>query len=151
MKTFPLLVMLFGLALAAGAQTNSNPYVPRADDMRIVEGRMYNRVLSTNWTTLPSAGMTMEVLDAVPEGVVFQSRRKDGATPGATNGKLLVKHLPNERALKKGAIMTASVRALPVAGFNYGAETVAAYDCGVANNAANRKSLKTNELQQVKP
>jgi hypothetical protein len=146
MKILPVLVAVLGMASAASAQTNSAAYVPRADDLRIVDGKMFNRVLSTNWTSLPAMGAVLEVVDTVPEGVVFQSKTREGK-PG---DKVLVKHHPAEKGLTKGKTMKTPFRALKVADFKYGKETLAAYDCGLANTAENRQALKNGPIHAEK-
>jgi hypothetical protein len=142
MKTF-----LIGLAIACAAwglqaQTNSSPYKPNAADMRIVDGKMYNRVLNTNWTTLPPTGATLEVLEVTADGVILQSRKD-----GRAGEKLLVKHHPDEKSLTKGTVLTKPFRAMPVEGVKQGGSVVAAYDCGLANTKENRKTLKTGPVK----
>lgn len=110
--------------------------------MRIVDGKMYNRMLNTNWTTLPSAEVTLEVVEIIPEGVILQTR-KDGK-PGE---KLLLKHYPDEKKLAKGMALTKQFRAMPVGPIRYDGGVVSTYDCGLANTKENRKTLKTGPVK----
>lgn len=140
MKMFPLLLVAFCTVSIGRAQTNSAPYVPKTADMRIVEGKMYNRELSTNWTTLPAAEATLEVVEVIPEGVVVESKVK------GVGEKILVKHYPGEKKLAKGQTIMTSFRAMKVEGVKDGNATVAAYDCGLSNTKENRKTLKNGEV-----
>jgi hypothetical protein len=144
MKTF-----LVGLAITFGAcglqaQTNSSHYKPNAADMRIVEGKMYNRALNTNWTTLPPAGTTLEVVEIIPDGVILQTRKNDN--PGE---KLLVKHCPDDTTLTKGTVLTKPFRAMPVEGVRQGGGVITTYDCGLANTKENRKTLTTGPVKSA--
>src|SRR5580704_4059654 len=134
-----ILLALLAVACAAPgllAQTNTYHYTPKSADMRIVEGKMYNRVLSTNWTTLPSAGTTLEVLAVIPDGAFVQSHKD-----GKAGDKLMIKHCPDSNKLAKGQTITNPFRAMQVADVKFENGTVAAYDCGVANTKENRKAL----------
>jgi len=137
MKIIPALLAVLGIALGAAAQTNS--YVPKGTDMRIVEGKMYNRVLSTNWVTLPAAGATLEVVDVVSGGVVVKTTANSGE-------EMIIKHYPEEKKLAKGKTITTSFRAMPVTAAKYGEQTVATYDCGLPNTAENRKTLTNGPI-----
>jgi hypothetical protein len=141
MKILSTLLAVFSLALFAHAQPNSG-YTPKAADMRIVEGKMYNRALSTNWVTLPAAGATLQVVEVTSSGVVAK-------TSAATGEEILIKHHPEEKKLAKGKTITTSFRAMPVAGAKYGEQTVAAYDCGLPNTAENRKTLTNGPIHAV--
>src|SRR5271170_6667479 len=137
----PMRFLLIALAsfLAAGsvrAQTNAPRYQPKSSDFRIVNGKMYNRALSTNWTTLPPSGSTYAVLASVPEGLVLQSRKAD--MPGDT---ILLKHYAADKTPAKGDIITISFRAMPVDAFKYEDMKISAFDCGLPNTPQNRKTL----------
>jgi hypothetical protein len=144
MKTFLVGVAISFAAWGLQAQTNSPHYKPNAADMRIVDGKMYNRVLNTNWTTLPSAGVTLEVAEIIPDGVILQTHKDN--QPGE---KLLVKHCPDEKNLAKGTMLTTSFRAMPVEALKYNGGTLSAYDCGLANTKENRKTLKTGPVKSA--
>jgi hypothetical protein len=144
MKIFLVIIAITCAAAGARAQTNTPRYVPNGADMRIVDGKMYNRVLSTNWTTLPEAGAALEVVEVNADGVVAQSRKDD--VPG---GKLLLRHYPSETKLTKGETLKTSFRAMQVASVKYADETVPAYDCGLPNTAENRKTLKNGQIKAV--
>jgi hypothetical protein len=141
-KLLPTLFAVLGIALAAGAQTNSAKYVPKASDMRIVEGKMYNRELSTNWVTLPIAGGSLVVVEVIPGGVVVKGSVKSGEKAET----MLIKHCPGEKDLAKGKSISSPFRAMPVAAVKYGSATVAAYDCGLANTPENRKTLTNGPI-----
>jgi hypothetical protein len=142
MKIFSAMLVLCWLAIFASAQPTPGGYTPKAADMRIVEGKMYNRVLSTNWVTLPAAGVTLQVVDVVEGGLVV----KASATTGE---QMVIKHHPEEKKLAKGATITTPFRAMPVAGIKYGQQTVAAYDCGLPNTPENRKALSNGPIHAV--
>jgi hypothetical protein len=137
MKKFPIWLVMFCAVSAGWAQTNTNHYKPNGADMRIVDGKMYNRTLSTNWTTLPPAGATLEAVEVISEGVVVKNSAKDGKPAE----KLLIKHYPDEKNVAKGQMITMPFRALAVGSIKYGSETVPVYDCGLANTKENRKTL----------
>ena len=142
MKIFSTILAVFSLALFAQAQPNSSGYTPKATDMRIVEGKMYNRVLSTNWVTLPTAGATLQVVDVTSGGVVVKTSAKTGE-------EMVIKHHPEEKKLAKGKTIASPFRAMPVADVKYGDQTVAAYDCGLPNTAENRKTLTNGPIHAV--
>lgn len=142
MRTFLGILVSILAATELRAQTGTNHYFPNATDMRIVDGKMFNRVLSTNWTTLPAQGTTLEVLEVATNGVVLQARKSDG-----TGEKILVKHFPGSPA--KGKAMTTPLRAMPVASVKYGAETLTAYDCGLPNTRENRKTLVNGPIHST--
>lgn len=144
MKTFLLGLTISLAACGLQAQTNSSHYKPNAADMRIVDGKMYNCVLNTNWTTLPAAGVTLQVADIIPDGVILQTRKDD--QPGQ---KILVKHYPGEKNLAKGAMLTKPFRALPVEGVRQDGGVITTYDCGLANTKENRKTLKTGPIKSA--
>ena len=142
MKILSTMLAVFSLALLAHGQSNSGGYTPKAADMRIVEGKMYNRALSTNWVTLPSAGATLQVVDVVSGGLVVK-------TSATTGEQMVIKHHPEAKKLAKGATITTSFRAMPVAGIKYAEQTVAAYDCGLPNTPENRKALTNGPIHAV--
>jgi hypothetical protein len=144
MKTFLLGLAITCAAWGLRAQTNSSHYKPNAADMRIVEGKMYNRVLNTNWTTLPPAGATLGVIEVNGDGLVLA---RHYAKSGAEEQTIVIKHHPEEKKLAKGAVITTPFRAMRVADVKYGKGTVPAYDCGLANTPENRKTLKTGPVK----
>jgi hypothetical protein len=148
MKTFLAGLAMALAALGAQGQTNTSHYVSKAADMRIVEGTMYNRVLSTNWVTLPSAGGTLQVVEVSPEGIVALLTY---AKSGAIEETLVIKHHPEEKKVAKGSAITTPFRAMRVADVKYGNGKVAAYDCGLANTKENRKALNSGPVKAAQP
>jgi len=144
MKTFLMALASICATWELQAQTNNSPYKPNAADMRIVDGKMYNRVLNTNWTTLPSAGTTLEVAEVIPVGVILQTR-----TDNQPGEKILVKHCPDEKSLAKGTVLTKPFRAMPVEAVKYDGVVVTTYDCGLSNTKENRKTLKTGPVKSA--
>jgi hypothetical protein len=141
MKTVLAVLTITCAAMGLQAQTNANHYVPNKSDMRIVDGKMYNRVLSTNWATLPQPGATLEVVEVVTNGVVLQSRMD-----GKAGQKLLVKNYPAAKTLTKGNVIMTPFRALEVGEVKYGGGMVTTYDCGLADTKENRKTLKVGPI-----
>ncbi len=142
MRILPILAAVCGVVLSTKAQTNSAKYVPKASDMRIVEGKMYNRELSTNWVTLPASGGKLEVIDMTSDGVVVKGSTKAG---GAAE-TMLIRHYPDAPNLSKGKKISTPFRTMPVEATKYGNGTVAAFDCGLANTPANRKGLTNGPI-----
>ena len=145
MKILSTVLAVFSLALLANGQSNSSGYTPKAADMRIVEGKMYNRALSTNWVTLPTTGMGLSVVDVNSNGIVVAISGK----AGASGEEMVIKHHPEAKKLTKGATITTPFRAMPVSGVKYGEQTVAAFDCGLPNTPENRKTLTNGPIHAV--
>ena len=132
---------------------------PQPPEVRILDGTLYFINTSTNWVELADG---MEVIEVLPEGVVSQIvryrpiyRRNPQTAPGTSNaqgrllrtekllvGKCIIRNHPQHGTLTSGASVYNRFRVFPRGVFKYGAETIAAYDCGLPNTTENRKTLK---------
>ena len=142
------------LALESWGQSTTKPpatYKSEPEDFRIVNGRLYNAITSTNFIYLPQySGPSgyFEVEKITPQGVVFRPTVKSYAPDYIQ--RFLVKHLPNEKELFTGQTFANGFRAMRITPVTIGKETFATYDYGLPNTPENRKTL-TNSMAAPKP
>lgn len=136
--------IVFALAFTAHAQTNK--YTPKAEDFRIVNGKLYNAELSTNFVTLnedrkiQGVMFYLKVVDPHQAGTVMQSCTwsvKGGERRGTF---ILVKNLPEQNRVTTGQDFERRIRVMPNGTHQWrstkGVLTINAYDYGLPNVAA---------------
>ena len=122
-----ILWMLTASSIAGYAQSFT-----ATNNLRIVNGKIYNAATATNWTNLHG-----NLVETVQEGIIigttdvsvywYDGGNKLG-TRKALGKKHLIKNHPEQSTLTTKDLVW--VRAMRVGTTNYGSETIAVYDCG---------------------
>jgi hypothetical protein len=146
-KTVFILLAAAATATAADVKLPSGrTYKAEPADFRVVDGKVYNIVLSTNWVKLPQGDANMRVHNVISNGVYFRIEGKR-SNPDTF---VFVKNYPDrdklttdQRIEKVVAMQTGIKNATNKAGGEY---TMKAYDHGLPNTPDNR-----NGVASVKP
>jgi hypothetical protein len=110
---------------------------PLSSHFRLVDGKIYNIMLSTNWTYLPSPRGKLEIVQLLTNGAIctakmeiIKTNRVVGYEASGTN--VFVKNIP---AVANGVIVGA--RVMRAGTTNIGDKTYPAYDYGILNSSMN--------------
>ena len=132
---------LLAALTCAGAEPK---YTPKPEDFRILDGKLYNAVLSMAWTRLPKHSGSLKVYEIIPQGVIVQP-----ILPAIDGAKYLIKNHPEQKTLTTGKWIGA-MDVFRRGVFTYGLDTMEVYDWGLPNTPENRKTL-TNSVAAPKP
>jgi hypothetical protein len=141
----------FGVLCASAADPN---YKPKPEDYRIVNGKLYNLVLSTNFVTLnkisgehgPKWSYSqggLQVVNVLQAGVVMRHYSFNIGNKGY-GSTIIVTNLPDAAGLVTGKYYPRPFRAMRRGVYKWasteGIFDIAAYDYGIPNTPENRKA-----------
>lgn len=129
---------LLTIALFIGLLAHAQNYVPKPEDYRIANGKIYNVMLSTNWVTLGGGYNYLEVQTVGPKAILFTVNSMLAYGGFTVTKTFFVYHHPKHDSVTTGQ-QVESFRCIRVENLNINGVVYEAYDYGYENTPDNRR------------